>query len=97
MQKFFLFLLPLCFLRLCGSLRQALRVTLLRTLVPRYRNAYATAALTAVAHGGNPLQPFGHPTAGASLSLWEKTALLHRFASTFIWIIYFLEIPKRII
>ncbi|MEH1768707.1 MAG: hypothetical protein V7L27_17090 [Nostoc sp.] len=36
------------------------------------------AALTAVAHGGNPLQPFGHPTAGASLSLWEKTTLLHQ-------------------
>ncbi|MEH1845205.1 MAG: hypothetical protein V7L25_09420 [Nostoc sp.] len=53
-----------------GNLRQALR-------------------LGAVAHGGNSLQPFStrrtrvrHPTAGASLSLWEKTALLHRFAST---------------
>ncbi|MEH2395214.1 MAG: hypothetical protein V7K21_27375 [Nostoc sp.] len=26
-------------------------------------------------HLGKPLQPYGHPTAGASLSLWEKTAL----------------------
>ncbi|WP_375510513.1 hypothetical protein [uncultured Nostoc sp.] len=46
------------------------RVTLLRTLVPRYRFANATAALTAVAPGGNPL--------GASLSQCEKTALPHQ-------------------
>ncbi|MEH2462574.1 hypothetical protein [Nostoc sp.] len=65
-----------------GSVRQALRVTLVPTLVPRYRCAIANAALTAVAHGGNLLQPFGHPTAGASLSLWEKTALLHHYVST---------------
>ncbi|WP_335227665.1 hypothetical protein [Nostoc sp.] len=33
-----------------------------------------------VAHGGNPLQLFGHPTVDASLSLWEKIALawLHK-------------------
>ncbi|NDJ22871.1 hypothetical protein GS682_14755 [Nostoc sp. B(2019)] len=30
-------------------------LTLLRTLVPRYRFANATAALTAVPPGGNPL------------------------------------------
>ncbi|MEH1830834.1 MAG: hypothetical protein V7L29_01810 [Nostoc sp.] len=35
----------------------------------------ATATLTAVPHERNPLQPYGHPTAGASLSLWEKTGL----------------------
>ncbi|MEI1375340.1 hypothetical protein PQG02_24685 [Nostoc sp. UHCC 0926] len=38
--------------------------------------------LGAVAHGGNPLQPFRHPTAGAIFSQREKIALLHRFAST---------------
>ncbi|MEH2297961.1 MAG: hypothetical protein V7K88_02515 [Nostoc sp.] len=49
--------LPL-FCVICGSLGQALRVTLLRTLVPRYRFANATAALTAVAHGETPYSPF---------------------------------------
>ncbi|MEH1827562.1 MAG: hypothetical protein V7L22_19870 [Nostoc sp.] len=38
----------------------------------------ARASLTPVTHGGNSLQPFGHPTAGASLSLWEKTVLAHQ-------------------
>ncbi|MEH2011680.1 hypothetical protein [Nostoc sp.] len=39
---------------------EALRVTLLRTLVPRYRFANANAALTAVAHG-EPLRWTGSP------------------------------------
>ncbi|WDD32224.1 hypothetical protein PQG02_26735 [Nostoc sp. UHCC 0926] len=37
---------------------------------------------TGVKWRGDPLQPFGHPTAGASLSLWEKTALAYRCVST---------------
>ncbi|MEH1834084.1 MAG: hypothetical protein V7L29_18935 [Nostoc sp.] len=35
---------------------------------------------TAVVHGVNSLQPYGHPTAGASLSLWEKTTLAQLWA-----------------
>ncbi|MEH2466182.1 hypothetical protein [Nostoc sp.] len=41
------------------------------TLLRRYRYANGSSSW------GEPLQPFGHPTAGASLSLWEKTGLPH--------------------
>ncbi|MDZ8224853.1 hypothetical protein [Nostoc sp. ChiVER01] len=38
-------------------------MTLLRTLVPRYRFANATATLTPVAYGGKPAYSAGSPSA----------------------------------
>ncbi|MEH2463116.1 hypothetical protein [Nostoc sp.] len=49
------------------------------TLLRRYRYA------NAVPHGGNPLQPYGHPTAGASLSRMgeDRTASPFQINETF--------------
>ncbi|MEH2277511.1 MAG: hypothetical protein V7K40_22660 [Nostoc sp.] len=60
------------------------------TLRYRYRFANATAALTAVAHGGNPqtlVRLWRLPLGDDSLTLryrpWEKTALLHQNPKSF--------------
>ncbi|MEH2463245.1 hypothetical protein [Nostoc sp.] len=45
------------------------------TLLRRYRYANGSSSW------GEPLQPFGHPTAGASLSQCEKTGLPHHLKS----------------